>query len=247
MQINNSVNFYDAISGRLGSYLLYPNDKGKRAGYYSKLLLDNIYENKMLDLPKIFVEHSQVMAEISPLANQYRSPNKGYSLRPCYIAGHLLLAMIRMKISGIDPSLQKAYYFYMEITQKDPMNWGIEKSGIRQIEQVWSEFKSIAHLGLVIGKLGNTQNVKDYPVFLSSIYRVQKLYLDIIKESEYLNFEIWEFPFLDQLTWKKNNKVYPPSFIMSFYKTLVFDKLNSDELNIMHEYSKAYFKRGGAR
>ena len=105
----------------------------------------------------------------------------------------------------------------------------------------------MAHIGLVVGKLGVTQYVDQYPVFLSSIYRVQKLYLDIISSSDYLDFEIWEMPFLDQLTWQKNSTVYSPRFIENLKRTMVFDKLNEDELNIMLKYSKTYFKRGGAK
>lgn len=248
MQMFSSVCFYNAVSSRIASYLIYPNDTAKRNQYYSKQILDGVFdESKNINLAQIFKDHAEVMAKITSLAHQYRSPNNGYILKPAFVAGHLLLAMIRMKISGIEPSLQKAYYFYLETTQKDPANWGIERIGIRQIEQAWSEYKNIAHIGLVAGKLGVTQHVDQYPIFLSSIYRVQKLYLDIINNSDHLNFEIWEMPFLDRLTWQRNNKIYPSGFITTFHKSLIFDKLNSDELNIMHEYSKTYFKRGGAK
>ncbi|WP_312308315.1 hypothetical protein [Acinetobacter variabilis] len=248
MQMFSSVCFYNAVSSRIASYLIYPSDATKRNQYYSKQILEGVFdESKDINLAKIFKDHAEVMALITPLAHQYRSPNKGYILKPAFVAGHLLLAMIRMKISGIEPSLQKAYYFYLEITQKDPENWGVERVGIRQIEQAWSEFKSVAHIGLVVGKLGVTQYVDQYPVFLSSIYRVQKLYLDIISSSDYLDFEIWEMPFLDQLTWQKNSTVYSPRFIENLKRTMVFDKLNEDELNIMLKYSKTYFKRGSAK
>lgn len=247
MQITNSLTYYEAIIGRLASYLLYPNDKSKRGGYYSKLFLDHMHEKKESNLHEVYEKFPKVMAELVQFSHNYHSPKKGYSLNHHMIVGQILLAMIRMKVSGIEPSLHKAYYFFCEIVAQDPQNFGIPKKGLRQLEQAWEKYKSVAHISLVIGMLGNTQDIAKYPLLLSSLYRTQKLYLDIIKNSPHLNFEIWEFPSLGELTWDKDNKNYPLSFIKGFNQSIVFEALNEHEKNIMLKYSKGYFNKGGAK
>lgn len=222
---------HEAIINRIEAYLKYPKDAQQREALDAKFVLDNLLKNKSM-LEKSASNNIRNFIELVDLAQKYVPPHKGkYVFRELALVGHFLSAMIRMEISGIEPSLKKAYKFYEEIDCKHPDNMGLPKAKRRQLEQAWEKYQSVAHIALVFGASRDIEI--QYPALISSLYSVQHLYLKIINKSKFLDVTIWELPNLDNLVWSRNQVKPPLIFIRGFLNFLDFKKLNEDEIKIL--------------
>lgn len=230
---------YEVISYALDAYLKYPNKEDERDKYFAHLMADFIFKSQ--NLSNILHEHSQAASVLLPLSHDYKSPPKGYRFLHASIAGHVLLAMIRMKISNIEPTVLKASYLYIESVQNDPNNIDKKKKNKRQIKEAWSNFKSVAHITLVAGAFGDNIPMQQYPSFLASLYCVQKIYLDILEKNKSLDVDIWKLPNLDKLYWDSNEITPPKEFMQRFNNVLTFDALSKEEETLLSKYSNSYF------
>ncbi|MGQ4612500.1 hypothetical protein ACUIJ1_06190 [Acinetobacter junii] len=233
MNLKYPLKNYEAIEMVLQSYLEYPTDEVGREQYFSNRMLNFIYERNSNDLSRIFAEHSNSMAKLSLSDRAYKPPRNGYKFHHAYIAAQCLLAMIRMKVSGIEPSLLKAQFFYEQYIQQG-MSKKVED---RTVKTAWTEYRSVAHLALVGGVFGECTPQK-YPHFLATLYVVQKKYLEIIKDNKYQDFDIWEIPPLNKLYWNREQITPPKEFLEKYNSFITFEPFNEKELEIFKIYSK---------
>lgn len=233
MNLKYPLKKYEVIEVALQSYLEYPNNEDLREQYFSNWMHSSILERNSNELGRIFEEHSSSMAKLSLSGRAYKSPRNGYKFHHAYIAANCLLTMIRMKVSGIEPSLLKAQFFYKEYIQQDMT----KKINERTIKTAWAKYRSVAHLALVGGVFFEECSPQEYPHYLATLYTVQKKYLEILKDNQYQDFDIWEIPPLSDLYWDHDQITPPKEFLEKYNSLVTFEHFNEEELKIFRMYS----------
>ena len=234
MQINLRfpLKNYEVIFMALESYLKYPTNEDIREQFFSKSMFSFIHEHNSNDLGRIFTDQGAIMAKLSISDRAYKPPRNGYKFHHAYIAAQCLLTMIRMKVSGIEPTVLKAQFFYEQYIQQT-MQKKVEE---RTIKTAWTDYKRVAHIALVGGLLEEC-TLQKYPHFLATLYVVQKKYLEIIKDNQYQDFDIWEIPPLSDLYWDRDQITPPKEFLERYNSLVIFEPFNEEELKIFRMYS----------
>lgn len=114
-----SLSLYKTVINLITIYMLHPKDEIKRQEMFSYYTMTDITKNaSSVELTYLYTIHPSNLALITPSSLAYKKPNKGYSFDKHSIAADLLILMLRMQISGITPSLRKAIYAYLTLSNK---------------------------------------------------------------------------------------------------------------------------------